>query len=63
MLPDASAVIIADTKNNRIRKLSLTTLSVTTLAGGGNYWLPSDGVGWPVRSFSIPSQKTRTHSM
>jgi DNA-binding beta-propeller fold protein YncE len=44
IMPDASAVLVADQGNNRIRSIALPTAAVTTLAGSGSQG-SADGIG------------------
>lgn len=44
LTPDARAVLVADIKNSRLRRIDLVTSTVTTIAGNGQRGKPVDGV-------------------
>ena len=44
LTPDAQALLVADIKNSRLRRIDLATAKVTTIAGNGKGGRPVDGV-------------------
>ena len=54
-LLDDGSVVVADTVNHALRRLDLTTGTVTTLAGTGRQWMQGEPTSGPAREVSLSS--------
>ncbi len=52
LLPDGS-IVVADAVNHALRRVDLTTCSVTTLAGTGRQWRPGEPTDGPALEMSL----------